>query len=217
MTLKHLETEEGQDETEVVYAKYVLGADGAHSWVRKSLGFSMDGEQTGKLRLIFCETGFRFHTPFYVDYVWGVVDMVPKMDFPDIRNRCAIHSPTGSCMIIPREGDVVRLYLQITDEEAKEVKNVQGRVDLTKWTPQRLMEVAKRSLTPYNIEFPNEVQWWTLYISKFQIFMSNAFALLMRDRTVQSVRELRRTSRRESVFSSLVMHATRTHRRLARV
>lgn len=120
-------------------------------------------------------------------------------------------------MIIPREGDVVRLYLQITDEEAKEVKNVQGRVDLTKWTPQRLMEVAKRSLTPYNIEFPNEVQWWTLYISKFQIFMSNAFALLMRDRTMQSARELRRTSRRESVFSSLVMHATRTRRRLARV
>lgn len=47
MTLKHLEPEEGQEETEVVYAKYVLGSDGAHSWVRKSLGFTMDGEQTG--------------------------------------------------------------------------------------------------------------------------------------------------------------------------
>ena len=33
-----------------MHAKYVLGADGAHSWVRKRLGFTMDGEQTGKKR-----------------------------------------------------------------------------------------------------------------------------------------------------------------------
>ena len=64
MTLKHLEPEEGQDETEVVYAKYVLGADGAHSWVRKSLGFSMDGEQTGKLRLISVRQDFFFTLRF---------------------------------------------------------------------------------------------------------------------------------------------------------
>ena len=45
--LKHLDVPEGQADTEIVHAKYVLGADGAHSWVRKSLGISMDGEQTG--------------------------------------------------------------------------------------------------------------------------------------------------------------------------
>jgi 2-polyprenyl-6-methoxyphenol hydroxylase-like FAD-dependent oxidoreductase len=32
---------------EIVRAKFVVGADGAHSWVRKTLGISMDGEQTG--------------------------------------------------------------------------------------------------------------------------------------------------------------------------
>ena len=46
-TLKHLNPQEGEVETEVVHAKYVVGADGAHSWVRKTMGIDMDGEQTG--------------------------------------------------------------------------------------------------------------------------------------------------------------------------
>lgn len=46
-TLKHLDRAEGED-TEVVHAKYVVGADGAHSWVRKTMGIDMDGEQTGQ-------------------------------------------------------------------------------------------------------------------------------------------------------------------------
>jgi phenol 2-monooxygenase len=32
--------------TEVVKAKYMIGCDGAHSWVRRQLGFVMEGEQT---------------------------------------------------------------------------------------------------------------------------------------------------------------------------
>ena len=100
------------------------------------------------------------------DYVWGVVDMIPETDFPDIRNKAAIHSTNGSCMIIPREGDVVRLYIQLSDADAREVLNAKGRIDKTRWTPQRLMAIAKRSLQPYTIEFPEEVKWWTLYISE---------------------------------------------------
>lgn len=46
--LKKLDVPEGQSDTEIVHAKYVLGADGAHSWVRKTFGISMDGEQTGR-------------------------------------------------------------------------------------------------------------------------------------------------------------------------
>lgn len=47
VTLERSNAQAGE-EAEVVHAKYVLGADGAHSWVRKELGFTMDGEQTGK-------------------------------------------------------------------------------------------------------------------------------------------------------------------------
>ena len=69
-------------------------------------------------------------------------------------------------MIIPREGDVVRLYLQLSDGDAKEVIDAKGRIDKTRWTPQRLMEIAKKNFKPFKIEFPEDVEWWTLYISK---------------------------------------------------
>ncbi|EJU03739.1 hypothetical protein DACRYDRAFT_21209 [Dacryopinax primogenitus] len=126
---------------ETVYAKYVLGADGAHSWVRNALGISLDGEQT--------------------DHVWGVVDSVPVTDFPDIRNRTAIHSDNGSCMIIPREGDKVRLYVQITDGLQADDH---GRIDRSAVTPERVMEIAKRSMRPYKLEFPDPPEWWTCYV-----------------------------------------------------
>lgn len=82
----------------------------------------MDGEQTS--------------------YVWGVVDTHLQTDFPDIRNRCIIHSLGGSMMIIPREGDLVRLYTQLSDKDAQEVLKANGRVDLTNWGPERLLEVV---------------------------------------------------------------------------
>ncbi|KAI0042735.1 hypothetical protein FA95DRAFT_1499663 [Auriscalpium vulgare] len=143
--LQHLEAADKEDDTEVVYAKYVVGADGAHSWVRKTLGFTMDGEQT--------------------DYVWGVVDIIPSesTNFPDIRNKTAIHSNNGSCMIIPREGDKIRLYIQLTDTDA--VDPATGRVDLSKYGPQKLMQVAKKSFQPFTIDArPEDVDWWTLYV-----------------------------------------------------
>ncbi|KAF8270632.1 FAD binding domain-containing protein [Lactarius quietus] len=143
VVLKHLAKESG-DDTEIVRAKFVVGTDGAHSWVRKTLGISMDGEQT--------------------DFVWGVVDIVPSedTDFPDIRNKSAIHSRNGSCMVIPREGDKVRLYIQLSDTDA--VNPQTGRVDLGRYDPKRLMEVASKSFRPYIIDTaPDQIDWWTIY------------------------------------------------------
>lgn len=73
------------------------------------------------------------------EYIWGVVDLTPETDFPDIRNRCAIHSNHGSCMIIPREGDKVRLYIQLGDREAVDANS--GRIDKSKVGPHYLLEV----------------------------------------------------------------------------
>lgn len=33
----------------ILHCKYVLGCDGAHSWVRKNLGISMEGDQTNHI------------------------------------------------------------------------------------------------------------------------------------------------------------------------
>ena len=46
---------------EIIRAKYMIGCDGAHSWTRQQLGFTMDGEQT--------------------DSIWGVLDIIPITDF----------------------------------------------------------------------------------------------------------------------------------------
>lgn len=121
------------------------------------------------------------------NYIWGVVDLTPDTDFPDIRNKTAIHSNNGSCMIIPREGDKVRLYIQLDDQHSSEFVNDAGRIDKEKVTPEILLEVgnkalrwklsfvfttftqnqiARKSLYPYTIKTPNVFEWWTIYISK---------------------------------------------------
>ncbi|CAK5283211.1 unnamed protein product [Mycena citricolor] len=143
VVLKHLD--DGQEE--LVHARFVVGADGAHSWVRKTFGIAMEGSQS--------------------DFVWGVVDMVPRTNFPDIRNRCAIHSKNGSCMIIPREGDKVRLYIQLEGKDA--VDATSGRVDRSRIGPHH------KSFAPFYFETPDEFEWWTIYIigqriaSKFSV------------------------------------------------
>ncbi|KAJ8589550.1 hypothetical protein M405DRAFT_862066 [Rhizopogon salebrosus TDB-379] len=115
---------------------------GAHSWVRKALGITMDGEQT--------------------EYIWGVVDIIADTDFPDVRNRSAIHSTSGSCMIIPREGDKVRFYIQLSGDDV--LDPITGRVDKNKMSPQKLLEVARKILHPYKVHEPKMYDWWTIYI-----------------------------------------------------
>ncbi|KAH6673354.1 FAD binding domain protein [Halenospora varia] len=123
---------------ETVRAKYMIGCDGAHSWTRRQLGYKLEGEQT--------------------DYVWGVLDIIPITDFPDIRMRCAIHSASsGSVMVIPRENKLVRLYIQMTTTEKGGDK-----LDRTNITPQMILECAQRTIAPYKITY-EYCDWWTAY------------------------------------------------------
>ncbi|KAK6209878.1 FAD binding domain-containing protein [Colletotrichum tabaci] len=103
-----------EDGVERTYrAKYALGCDGAHSAVRKSLGFKMIGDST--------------------DVVWAVMDVYPRTDFPDIRKKCVVQSDAGNLVIIPREGDEkVRFYMEMPVAAAPgEVtpERVKGRLD----------------------------------------------------------------------------------------
>ncbi|RDB15345.1 Phenol 2-monooxygenase [Hypsizygus marmoreus] len=141
VVLFHGDARNGQTETEIVHAKFVIGADGAHSWVRKACDIEMEGEQT--------------------EYIWGVVDMVPETDFPDIRNKCAIHSINGSCGIVPREGDKVRLYIQLGSHG--ELDDTSGRVAKELMGPNMLLDVARKSMFPYVIDEAEPIEWWTIY------------------------------------------------------
>lgn len=111
--------------------------------------FGLEGVLISSCRCTFLRL-FTVLTPG-ADFVWGVVDVIPDTDFPDIRNRCAIHSHNGSCMVVPREGDKVRLYVQIAGA-TEAVDPATGRVDRSRIGPQDLMQIAKKTFYPYKID-----------------------------------------------------------------
>jgi phenol 2-monooxygenase len=130
-----------EDEVEVVEAKYLVGCDGAHSWVRKQLGpeFALVGDST--------------------DYIWGVIDVIPITDFPDIRTRCAIHSESsGSMMIIPRENKLTRLYIQLKAEGS----GGGARIDRSAVTPETILSAAQKIMFPHKLSYKH-CHWWTAY------------------------------------------------------
>ncbi|KAF2125226.1 hypothetical protein P153DRAFT_349644 [Dothidotthia symphoricarpi CBS 119687] len=130
---------EKEGSTETVRAKYMVGCDGAHSWTRGQLGFQLEGEPT--------------------DYIWGVLDVIPITDFPDIRHRCAIHSATnGSLMVIPRENKLVRLYIQLNEIKP----DASGRADRSQITPAVILAAAQKILAPYTLSY-KICHWWTAY------------------------------------------------------
>lgn len=124
------------------------------------------------------------------DHIWGVVDLVVDTDFPDIRRRCAIHSPAGSAMVIPREriatGDyLTRLYVQVPEEEAVEEVKLNGnsnhkgcaRERRGKVTMEGIFQQAVDALKPYYIR-PKEdtaIDWWAAYQIGQRV--SNEFAV----------------------------------------
>ncbi|KAJ5227627.1 uncharacterized protein N7469_007633 [Penicillium citrinum] len=127
-------TAEKDGKNETFVAKYVLACDGAHSTVRKALGYKMVGDSS--------------------DAVWGVMDMIPQTNFPDFRKKSSIRSKHGNLMIIPREGDnnnLTRFYIELPPgTNPKEV------------TLENLQRQAQNIFQPYQVEF-TETVWWSAY------------------------------------------------------
>jgi phenol 2-monooxygenase (NADPH) len=138
VTVQHLKGLEETGETSTIRAKYVVGSDGSRSGVRTAIGRELEGDA--------------------MNQSWGVVDALAVTDFPDIRLKSAIHSGNaGNILIIPREGGyLVRFYIaldNVRDKEMLENRSV---------TPQKLIEVANRILSPYTVELKS-VGWWAVY------------------------------------------------------
>ncbi|KAI0035281.1 FAD binding domain-containing protein [Vararia minispora EC-137] len=129
-----------------VRAKFIVGADGAHSWVRQALGIVMEGKATPR--------------------VWGAVDFRPssQSDFPDWRVMTIAHTPTANAILIPRENDLVRLYGEL-GFESQYVDPSTGRVDLSHFKPETILGVTRTAFRPYLIEpaSDKDIQWWTVY------------------------------------------------------
>lgn len=152
---------ETEGQRRAVRTKHLVGADGAHSVVRRCMGLRLEGESS--------------------DHIWGVVDLVLDTDFPDIRRRTAIHSPAGSVMVIPREriatGDyLTRLYVQVPGDvnPDNDLKPANGtstppgsdtRTRRSQVTLEGIFQQAVDAFRPYDIK-PKEgtdVDWWAAY------------------------------------------------------
>ncbi|HEY9357240.1 MAG TPA: FAD-binding monooxygenase, partial [Arthrobacter sp.] len=127
---------EGQER--IVRAKYVVGADGARSKVRESIGCHLAGDQA--------------------NHAWGVMDVLAVTDFPDIRTKCAIQSGNGgSILLIPREGGhLFRMYVDLGEVDP----NSHGAVRNT--TIEQIIAKANAILHPYTLDVRN-VAWHSVY------------------------------------------------------
>ncbi|MBD3689215.1 FAD-dependent monooxygenase [Nanchangia anserum] len=124
-------------EERLVRTKYLFGADGAHSRVRRAIG----AQHLGKAQL----------------HAWGVMDVLVNTDFPDIRNKAIIQSRHGSILHIPREGGyLARIYVDLGAQSAEDDHAVrQTPID-------EIIRRANAILTPYSLDV-REVAWWSVY------------------------------------------------------
>lgn len=121
-----------------VRAKYVVGADGARSGVRKAIGRSLRGDAAM--------------------HAWGVLDVLATSDFPDIRIKSAIQSHDGgNILLIPREGEYLfRVYVDLGDTGDEDPGAIRQ-------TPvEEIISRANNILNPYSIE-GKSIAWWSVY------------------------------------------------------
>ncbi|TFD65395.1 FAD-binding monooxygenase [Cryobacterium ruanii] len=137
VTLRHT-TGVDQGQERFVHAKYVVGADGARSGVRDSIGCTLAGDAA-------------FHA-------WGVMDVLAVTDFPDIRTKCAIQSGTGGSILhIPREGGYLfRMYVDLGEVAADDNGEVR------KTSIDEIIVKANEILHPYTLDVKN-VAWHSVY------------------------------------------------------
>ncbi|CAD6916823.1 unnamed protein product [Tilletia controversa] len=120
-------------ETETVRAKYLVGADGAHSSIRRKMNIEFPG--------------------ITADIYWGVLDAPLDSDWPHAwMFGVVLHSEHGGVIVVPRENGIVRLYVQIRPEQGK-------GFDKASITPELILQVANKVFSPYTIRFSGPTSW----------------------------------------------------------
>lgn len=128
--------DEGKEFT--IRTKYLVGADGARSNIRRAIGATRQGKQAL--------------------HAWGVMDCLSVTDFPDLRTKCAIQSHDGgSILLIPREGgQLARFYVDlgvVSDDDKGKVRQ----------TPvEETIKRANAILHPYKLDV-RHVTWYSVY------------------------------------------------------
>ncbi|KAG9845176.1 hypothetical protein KCU77_g8942, partial [Aureobasidium melanogenum] len=117
-------------------AKYIIGADGGRSSVRRIAQIPFNEERT--------------------EHHWVRIDAVIKTDMPDARvGFAAIESPKhGNILVVALDHGRTRIGYALTGELYQKYGD--------KITEEDVKSEAKKAFEPFSLEFV-EVDWWTLY------------------------------------------------------
>ncbi|GMK58555.1 hypothetical protein CspeluHIS016_0505870 [Cutaneotrichosporon spelunceum] len=120
-----------------VRTKYLVGADGARSQIRRDIGATRLGQQAL--------------------HAWGVMDTLGVSNFPDLRTKCAIQSAAGSILLIPREGgQLTRMYVDLGNQD----ENDAGAIRKT--NIKQIIQYANNIIHPYTLDV-KDVTWHSVY------------------------------------------------------
>jgi 2-polyprenyl-6-methoxyphenol hydroxylase-like FAD-dependent oxidoreductase len=118
-----------------ILSQYLVGCDGAHSKVRKSIP---DARPVGMSQ----------------SALWGVLDGELITDFPDLWSKTLVYSQEhGSILVIPRERNMTRFYIELKSGP---------KGDKSQLGQDFVMQRAKQIMAPFKLEW-KYVEWFGRY------------------------------------------------------
>jgi phenol 2-monooxygenase len=130
-TIEHSETKIKS----VVKCRYIVGADGGKSFVRRVVNIPFDGSSS--------------------EDKWVRIDGVIETDLPKPRTYCAIESPThGNVLWAALDHGATRIGFAFTAERQKAYQE---------FDEEAAVKEAIASVKPFSLKF-KQVDWWTIYV-----------------------------------------------------
>ncbi|KAL9039242.1 MAG: hypothetical protein Q9180_002642, partial [Flavoplaca navasiana] len=119
--------------TETVHAKFLVGADGASSMIRKRLEIPFHGVST--------------------NIYWGIMDCIFESDYPHAWRRLYTQLDVSATGGVAKARQAASANLQ---EDG-------GRVDTATITPEEVLAQANRIFAPYILRFASPLSWFAVW------------------------------------------------------
>lgn len=123
-----------QHQRSTMTTEFLVGCDGAHSAVRKSIpGAQLMGSSS--------------------DSIWGILDGKVQTNFPDLWSKVIVGSEEAGCvMLMPRERSLTRAYIEIKPDS----RSSTSREELSQ---EVVMQRAQEILHPFHLKW-RTIGWY---------------------------------------------------------